>query len=432
MRSNHTTVNNKRVDRLLGLLGPAVLLPWHGRSKGGHRKWKNRQLADMNDSTYLAKLEKAGNIGVSLGKVSNGLVTIDLDDDNHVEPFLEANPLLRHTLCTAAQRGCNIWLRCTADYPSSCKLKDQSGNEVGEWRADGNQTIIAGTHRSGCAYRFVVEKPVIPIDYNAIIWPDTILPHHATESKRVRGVKGEQGVGENKVVCVGSSCAEIQAFLGGADLIAQVAPTDCHQNHDSLWNLGRLVKSYESAIGRPATAIELEAVFDRWSLVAREFWRPELTRDDYYAEFLEAYSYARIGLDQNPIELAVSRAKASPLPQVPGFSDERIRLLAAICREMQQITGANPFFLPTRKLGEILGVHYTRVALWLRVLQKPLQVIHLAPGEVRKRGGIRCPRYYYGPPLQVSETLTKPSSPQSHAPSIRLALPTHAGALPSR
>jgi hypothetical protein len=40
-------------------------------------------------------------------------------------------------------------------------------------------------------------------------------------------------------------------------------------------------------------------------------------------------------------------------------------------------------------------VHYTRVALWLRAVEF-LGIIHLAPGEVRRRGGTRCPRYYYG------------------------------------
>jgi hypothetical protein len=51
------------------------------------------------------------------------------------------------------------------------------------------------------------------------------------------------------------------------------------------------------------------------------------------------------------------------LPELPGFTDERIRLLAAICREMQVLTADNPFFLPTRKLGEILRVHYTQAAV---------------------------------------------------------------------
>jgi hypothetical protein len=210
--------------------------------------------------------------------------------------------------------------------------------------------------------------------------------------QRVRGVR------ENKVVSISAGCLQIQAFFTDVDLIAQLAPTDYHQNNASLFKLGRLLKSYEHAVGRPATNAELEFVFDRWCPLSRRFWRPGLTRDDYYAEFLEAYSYARIGLDENPIEVAVSRAKAAPLLQVQGFTDERIRLLVAICREMQLLTGSNPFFLPTRKLGEVLGTHWTRVARWLRILEEPLRVIHLAPGEVRMRGGNRSPRYHYEPP----------------------------------
>jgi hypothetical protein len=162
------------------------------------------------------------------------------------------------------------------------------------------------------------------------------------------------------------------------------------------------MKSYENAIGRPATQLELQFLFDRWCFVARPFWRRELTRDDYYAEFLEAYGYARMGLDENPIEVAISRARSAPLPELPGFSDERIRLLAAICRELQILTGDHPFFVPTRKVGELLGVHYTLAARWLRVLGF-LGIIHLAPGEVRKRGGNRSPRYHYGIPLPPAD-----------------------------
>jgi hypothetical protein len=82
-----------------------------------------------------------------------------------------------------------------------------------------------------------------------------------------------------------------------------------------------------------------------------------------------------------------------PLPEVTGFSDERVRLLAAICREMQRLVGVNSFFLPTRKLGQLLDVHWSSVARWLVALET-LGVIHLAPGEVRQRGGSRSPHYH--------------------------------------
>ena len=152
--------------------------------------------------------------------------------------------------------------------------------------------------------------------------------------QRVRGVGEQEVVGGGVVavapVAVGvrraSEWLEIQTYLANNDLIARLAPTECHQNNNSLFNLARLVRSYEGFVGRPATKAELQFVFERWAERARQFWRPELTRDDYYAEFLTAYSYAQMGLHQNPLDLAVSRAKAGPLPEVPSFSDKRVRL----------------------------------------------------------------------------------------------------------
>jgi Bifunctional DNA primase/polymerase, N-terminal len=387
---------SNRISYLLGLLGPSLLLPWSTGSKGGRRKWKHLQLTDMDELSYQIKLERAANIGVALGQVSNGLITIDLDQDSYVEALLAANPLLMNTLQTRAARGCNIWVRCSCGYPNSQKLKNEFGTEIGEWRADGNQTIIAGTHPEGMPYQFVVEKPVMTIGYEAIIWPDSILLPRATESTRVRGV------GENKVagLCV---CGASLGLERVGDLISQIAPKGFRQNNGSLFKLARLVKGCEDAVGRRATVKELEVVFEHWSLVARTFWRH--TRDDYWAEFLQARHYALVGLDQDPLEVALHRARTMPLPEVAGFSDERVRLLAAICRELEQQVRGGSFYLPTRKLGTLLCAHWGTVARWLIALET-LGVIRLAPGEKRKPGGNRCPRYQYGQPTRETETLS--------------------------
>ena len=238
----NAAIDPNRVSQLWQLLGPAVLLRWPLGSKGYPRKWKHLRITDMTDA-YLAKFDGDCNIGVALGEVSNGLVSIDLDEDRYVDCLLEANPLFATTLRTRASRGCNIWLRCSGSYPSSCKLKDASGREVGEWRADVCQTIVSGMHPDGLPYRFVVEKPVITISYKQIIWPPgCLVPPDATESKRVRGVKG---IGEQEVVAIASfvvtpsnECLEIQPYLGNG-LIADIAPRDFHQNNDSLFNTER-------------------------------------------------------------------------------------------------------------------------------------------------------------------------------------------------
>ena len=128
---------------LLDLLGTdAVLLPIpRGRKKPVIKRWQFTSADQMREPEYLAKLNHKCNIGVPLGR---GLITIDSDQDTAVEPFLNLNPKLRKTLRTRRVRGCNFWVRIKGDYPKSCKLKTRSGEDWGEWRADGNQTVIYG------------------------------------------------------------------------------------------------------------------------------------------------------------------------------------------------------------------------------------------------------------------------------------------------
>ena len=75
------------VVRILALTGPALLLPWSRGSKGESRRWKHLQLELMGDRVHLDRLAKAGNIGVALGKVSEGLVSIDIDRDDRAQEF---------------------------------------------------------------------------------------------------------------------------------------------------------------------------------------------------------------------------------------------------------------------------------------------------------------------------------------------------------
>ncbi|MEY4438452.1 MAG: hypothetical protein RL249_864, partial [Actinomycetota bacterium] len=44
--------------------------------------------------------------------------------------------------------------------------------DVGEWRATGGQTVIFGTHPSGCRYRRLVKAVPVQITFAEINWPD--------------------------------------------------------------------------------------------------------------------------------------------------------------------------------------------------------------------------------------------------------------------
>ncbi len=168
------------VAELINLLGDdVVLLPIKRGEKGPSGKemkgWQHFTSERMKDSKYLAKLNHGGNIGALLG---NRLDTIDLDRDKDVEPFLRLNPKLRDTLRTKRVRGCNLWVRVKGDYPESCKLKTASGEDFGEWRADGNQTVIYGeaidrNKGETTATPYKIENRVKPIEmaFDEIKWP---------------------------------------------------------------------------------------------------------------------------------------------------------------------------------------------------------------------------------------------------------------------
>ena len=168
-----------RLAAILDLIGPAVLLPvTPGTKKPSFDAWQKTTLEDTSRPEYLKRFGPQHNIGVLQGKPSRGLCSIDLDHDELLEPFLDANPKLAGTLRTRRSRGCNLWVRIIGDYPDLQKLHRpaQVGKaaEVGEWRSTGGQTVISG-EAEGVAYQFEVEARPVEIPFGEIVWPASFI-----------------------------------------------------------------------------------------------------------------------------------------------------------------------------------------------------------------------------------------------------------------
>ena len=149
---------NTPVDQIHRVLGPdVVMLPIpRGQKSPRVKGWQTTTLQAMSDPEYVASLN-AGNIGVLLGKPSGNVCAIDIDDDALVDSFLAANPKLKETLCTRGKRGCQLWIQLPeGDTPRSRKLETKSGQPWGEWRSDGNQSVIHGRHPAGSRVWFLL------------------------------------------------------------------------------------------------------------------------------------------------------------------------------------------------------------------------------------------------------------------------------------
>jgi hypothetical protein len=176
-------MTTQELEEIRALIGEeTTLLPIRkGGKKPSFVGWNKLTPPETRGETYRAKLLRAPAIGVLLGIPSGGLCSIDLDSDEEVEPFLALNPKLRTTLRTRGVRGCNLWLRIIGDNRKSFDLKKE-GRPVGEWRADGRQTVIAGAHPSGGEYRFLHRAPPVEIRFEEIEWGSFTHPRPPNSS----------------------------------------------------------------------------------------------------------------------------------------------------------------------------------------------------------------------------------------------------------
>ena len=368
------STNFPRVEHLRRLLGNDVLmLAWPRGSKGTKAKWGHLRVAAMADPKHLAKLE-AGNIGIAQGQVSNGLCSIDLDDDQWMQRFLDANPSLASSLRTRGARGCNIWVQCVGDYPSTFKIKTDVGPEVGEWRATGVQTIISGRHPSGCHYRFIVEASPVAISFESIVWPDGLrrrLPNHdpsiahSAHSSLSHAAHPDLS-GSLKLPQVGSVCSLVLD-------VSHFIPSQRGESDRLLWAMAGRLKTAEKRTERTATPAEMTAIFMAWWEQASPFVDRDKDCAAYFAKWTGAYKRRKFPDDETALSAAWKAAQNEPLPPEATAEyaipmSENMQRLVALCYQLQLFHGADPFFLGSRDAGPLLATPYRTVAYWLETL----------------------------------------------------------------
>lgn len=359
------------VPELRSLLGnPVVFIPWPRGVKATKRKWGHLRADDMT-ANYLAKLHH-GNIGVALGSVSGGLCAIDIDNDDFVSIFEQANPWTATTLQTHGSRGRVFWVRFTGNYPQKSKyLKTSTGVDVGEFRSNGNQSIVWGIHPDTKEpYQRIRNSPVAQIDFAEICWPAGVVapPLQSGRDDEMKSRGAEDAVFALSLPCsIPVNQSNLVPCAYGGDglpdamrtIVDNFLPVGSGRNNWLLFQIARRLKFLEGI--KPAI---LSAAFDRWyeQAAARGFLKRDETKDDYAGKFWLALDNAKTA--PQIFESAVKLARSSTLPPEAGvFESESGKLVAAICYQMHlQVPDGDPWYLPTRKGQAALGIHWTTVA----------------------------------------------------------------------
>ncbi len=144
-----------------------------------------------------------------------------------------------------------------------------------------------------------------------------------------------------------------------ADINAHI-PTKPHENNECMFKLSQVLKTVERENNRKLTQYEIRQIFDHWASRAHHHFRPELTYEDYFAEFWRIFDATKCCHDESPLKEAFERAKQAPLP--PGherIESDEIKLLASFCYQLSLITGGT-FFITAKDAAKLFTQVGTR------------------------------------------------------------------------
>jgi hypothetical protein len=171
---------------------PILLYIDKGSKRPTYINWEKTTYERTQSPPYRRFLERYTNTGVLLG-VSDDLCAIDCDTESLMAAMIELNPAFASTLISVGERAGQIWLYITGPRPHKIeylkvrqesplalgakKIEDDGTVKVGEFRAEGGQSIIRGIHPCGCPYRWLCPGPPIVMAFGDIVWPpDIIIP----------------------------------------------------------------------------------------------------------------------------------------------------------------------------------------------------------------------------------------------------------------
>jgi hypothetical protein len=168
-----------------------ILLYVEARKKAPvYEGWQKFTYEQTQTPFYQKCLQQYSNTGILLG-VSDDLCTIDCDTEMMFAELVDLNPSFASTLITHGERGGQFWFYVLGSRPHKVeklrvrkasslafgakKIEADGTAQVGEFRAEGGQSIIRGIHPNGNFYRWQSLGPPITIDFNSIVWPNDII-----------------------------------------------------------------------------------------------------------------------------------------------------------------------------------------------------------------------------------------------------------------
>jgi hypothetical protein len=162
-----------------------------------------------------------------------------------------------------------------------------------------------------------------------------------------------------------------------------------HTSNKELHELARAVSGVEKRTGKKLRLRQYKTIFGKWEAASEPFLQPN---QDYFTEFLAKLASVSVPKGET-LGSAFERAKLrQPPSKVSDVPNNDLRLLASLCRELQEMAGDQPFMLCQTSVAKLFGHSSHRtISNWIRAL-KTLEVLKLAEAAIQN---CRAARYYF-------------------------------------
>lgn len=323
-------------------------------------------------------------IAVIAGDISGGVVIRDFDEVSSYKAWSAVHPEFAKLLPTVrTKRGFHVYANGDpAQVREHSKSKTGSfGFSDGEFRYNTYCVAPPSRHEDG---DFVYFWENLPGDFipevnlvEAGFFIDWQTGEDFTQKRRDTGTQQHNG---HVLLCkvVGALDERIEAA------IRRTIPPHIGMREKLILEFCRELQSFPE-FSKDEIPENAEEIIRRWYALAE----PTIGTKEFaatLAAFLRVWPRVRVPKDQTAVVATFQRASAADDSWIPEvFDHPSLRILVAMCRELQAMRGDRPFFLSCHSVAPLFGVTHTTAWSWLETLVQLKALEKVKSGSMKAR-----------------------------------------------
>lgn len=337
--------------------------------KATRKRWKEYQ-KKPTDEEQLRKWFSNGksNIAVVLGEVSGGLACRDFDAAEEYEAWATKHPKLSKKLPTAkTAKGYHVYFR------GHVNRTQHIAN--GELRGSGGYCLVPpSVHSDGPVYEWLnspTSKNLWEITpeiagFVSNVTEQTENTEQTEKSEQTEAIVREEK--ENRAEPNRKTKNEVEIETEIEKAIMETLPQEERTRNRQVFEFARSLKSLPQFSDADPT--QLRDIIKLWhdkalpNIRTKEF-------EETWIDFLKAWPRIKYAKGEEPMAKIFERAVQLEPPKiaVKMYPEHgKLKVLVALCRELQRAAGDSPFYLSVRTAGRLLNVTPMTANRWLFLL----------------------------------------------------------------